>query len=93
MCFFFCVVALLSSGWAVLLGLVPKIEDPWVNFRQPFQGSITEPTAYAWGLYKTMNSFIGWNTASAVRSLFQIRERISPFQKLTMELLLSSVVI
>lgn len=52
----------------MLLGFVPKIEDPYVNFRHPFEGSVMEPTAYAWGLYKAMNSFIGWNTASAVSS-------------------------
>lgn len=57
------------SGWVVLLGFVPSIEDPYANFRDPFKGSVLEPTAYAWGLYKTMNSFIGWNSASAASVL------------------------
>ena len=54
------------AGWAVLLGFVKHIEDPWLNFRHPFKDSSTTPSDYAWALYKTLNSFIGWSNASYV---------------------------
>ncbi|GLB40385.1 hypothetical protein LshimejAT787_0802560 [Lyophyllum shimeji] len=59
------------TGAAVLLGFT-RIEDPYANFHNLFEGSSRNPNALATALVKVNHAFVGWHGASNV--LGDIRE-------------------
>ncbi|EJD39118.1 amino acid transporter [Auricularia subglabra TFB-10046 SS5] len=60
-------VFLALAGIAVLLGLTP-VEDPYVNFKHPFDGSTTSVNSIALAIVKVNFSFVGWSNTFTVLS-------------------------
>jgi len=53
---------MVSIGIAVLVGMT-RIEDPYANFHNIFEGSTSNLHSLAIGLVKTNFSFVGWQNA------------------------------
>ncbi|KAE8381873.1 amino acid/polyamine transporter I [Aspergillus bertholletiae] len=57
---------ILATAFAIVVGLLPNNVDTSANFRQPFTGSSTTIYDYTVSLFKVLESFLGWNSASMV---------------------------
>ncbi|PPQ69810.1 hypothetical protein CVT25_009747 [Psilocybe cyanescens] len=55
-------VFIVASGMAVLLGLT-RVENPYSNFRNPFEGTSWNPNALATAFIKSNHAFVGYNNA------------------------------
>jgi len=59
--------SMIATGAAVLAGYTP-VRDPWQNFRDPFQGSTSNPSSLATALLKINYSLVGSGAAYSVLS-------------------------
>ncbi|KNG89903.1 amino acids transporter [Aspergillus nomiae NRRL 13137] len=57
---------ILATAFAIVVGVLPRNVDTGVDFRQPFAGSSTTVYDYTVSLFKVLESFLGWNSASMV---------------------------
>ncbi|KDR76254.1 hypothetical protein GALMADRAFT_139979 [Galerina marginata CBS 339.88] len=55
-------VFIVGTGVAVLTGLT-RVEHPYANFRNPFEGSSSNANALATAFVKSNHAFIGWHNA------------------------------
>ncbi|EIW78152.1 high affinity methionine permease [Coniophora puteana RWD-64-598 SS2] len=53
------------TGWAVLSGNT-RIDDPYANFRKPFEGTSHSPNDWASGTFKVLNAYVGWSNVNNV---------------------------
>ncbi|KAH7101991.1 amino acid transporter [Auriculariales sp. MPI-PUGE-AT-0066] len=59
---FLVLVFIVATGIAIFAGWT-SIQDPWDNFRHPFEGSTTNPSSLATALVKISYTFAGGSTA------------------------------
>lgn len=69
-----------ATGLAVFLGLT-GIQDPYDNFRSPFEGTSYNLNALALGLVKANFSFVGWHNAFNVLSEIKDQDPVRTARK------------
>ncbi|KAB8229059.1 amino acid/polyamine transporter I [Aspergillus alliaceus] len=57
---------ILSTALAIVVGVIPSNGDLGANFHHPFAHSSTSVYDYSVSLFKVLESFLGWNSASLV---------------------------
>ncbi|PPQ64604.1 LOW QUALITY PROTEIN: hypothetical protein CVT26_002002 [Gymnopilus dilepis] len=55
-------ILIVATGIAVLTGIT-KIEDPWANFHEPFEGTTWNANALATAFVKSNHAFVGYHNA------------------------------